>query len=170
MRLVGVGSARWFALSVLVFAVLGCSSTPSPVPRLEAKANVYDASFEETWDALNDVLTEKRLPLKAFEKDSGLVSTDFVNAGSRYVYMGKKDDAGREMSQWADKTRYFLNIRVRADGDNQTTVDVIPHFEYMRYVRDTRINRWVEAGWEPCDSHGDVEREIHDALASKLRG
>lgn len=159
----------WVGIFLVAVLVAGCSSTPSPIPRLEAKPGGYDSGFDKTWTALNDVLTEKRLPLKSFEKESGLVSTDFVNSGSRYVFMGKKDEAGRDLSQWAAKTRYFLNIRVRADGDSRTTVDVIPHFEYMRYVYNSRLSRYVEAGWEPCDSHGDIERDIHDALATKLR-
>lgn len=162
------GRSLWLVVASALFLLAGCASTPAPVPRLEVKAERYAASFDKTWTALNDVLTEKRYPLKAFEMESGLVSTEFVSSGGRYVFMGKKDEAGREMSQWAAKTRYFLNIRVRADGDDRTGVDVIPHFEYMRYVYDSRLSRYVEAGWEPCDSHGDVEREVHDALASKL--
>lgn len=163
-----VSRAVWLVAVGLLVLMTGCSSTPSPVPRISVEVEEYNASFEETWEALNDVLTEKRFPLKAFEKDSGLVNTEFVSSGSRYVYMGRKDDAGREMSQWASKTRYFLNIRVRSVGEGRTTVDVIPHFEYMRYRYDTRINRYVEAGWEPCDSHGDIEQDIYDALAVKL--
>jgi hypothetical protein len=169
MKRVVSGWTAWLVMLMATLMVAGCSSSPAPILRLEATGGGYDAGFDRTWNALNDVLTEKRLPLKSFEKDSGLVSTDFVNSGSRYVFMGKKDDSGRDLSQWAAKTRYFLNIRVRADGEARSTVDVIPHFEYMRYVYDSRQSRYVEAGWEPCDSHGDVERDIHDALAAKLK-
>lgn len=72
MKTVVVGRSGWLTLTALMVMVVGCSSMHSPVPRLEAKAHEYGASFDDTWTALNDVLTEKRLPKKAFEKDSGV--------------------------------------------------------------------------------------------------
>lgn len=153
-------------LAVMLLA--SCASGPKPIPRMEIEPQTYNASFDRTWEALNDVLSEQRYPIRAFEKDSGLVTTDFVSSGSRYHYWGQKDEAGRKISTWALKTRYFLNIRVRVVGDSTTTVDVIPHLEYMSYVYDSRLNRSVEAGWEASDSHGDIEQEIYDSLAAKL--
>lgn len=146
----------------------GCASTPKPVPRIQVSAHDYAADFDSVWSAVNDVLTEKRLPIKTIEKDSGLIATDTVSAGGRYVFYGKTED-GQELSQWADKTRYFLNIRVR-EIEGGVQVDVIPHMEFMRYQYDSRLGRSVEVGWEPVDSHGDIEKEIYDALDAKLAG
>lgn len=162
-------AARLAALLTLSLSVFsGCASGPAPIPRLQTSAQGYAADFDPAWNAVNDVLTEKRLPIKAIEKESGLVTTEFVNSGARYIYWGKTNEAGQEMSTWAEKTRYFLNIRVREREGGGTTVDVLPHFEYMRYEYNSVLKRSVEAGWEACDSHGDVEREVYDALAAKL--
>lgn len=160
----------WFtilATCMTLIHLVGCSSGPEPLPRMIAEPREYAAQYERTWSALNDVLSEKRLPIRSFEKDSGLVTTDFVDGRSRYIYWGKKDDSGREISTWADKTRYFLNIRVR-NRDGGTTVDVLPHVEFMRYEYNAALKRSVEAGWEACESHGDIERELYEAIGKKL--
>lgn len=155
-------------LTLSLALISGCASGPAPIPRLQTSAQGYSADFDRAWNAVNDVLTERRLPIKAIEKDSGLVTTEFVSSGGRYIYWGKKNDAGQEMSTWAEKTRYFLNIRVRKREDGGTTVDVLPHFEYMRYEYNSVLKRSVEAGWEACESHGDVETGLYDALSAKL--
>lgn len=155
-------------LAISLGLLSGCASGPPPVPRLQVAATGYEADFDRTWNAVNDVLSEQRLPIKAIEKDSGLVTTEFVNSGGRYIYWGKKDGAGQQVSTWADKTRYFLNIRVRDRKGGGTTVDVLPHVEYMRYEYNATLKRTVEAGWEACESHGDIENSIYDALSAKL--
>lgn len=154
-------------VGLLMILLASCASGPPPIQRLDAKPQTTQATFEETWAALSDVLSEKRLPIRAFEKESGLITTDFVNSGSRYIYWGKKDGSGAEISTWALKTRCFLNIRVRAAESGGATVDVLPHIEYMQY-RYVRGVGDVEVGWAQCDSHGDIEQEIYDALAVKL--
>lgn len=162
-------AAQWMALAAILLGVLGgCASWPSPAPRVKVSPTEYDADFDRTWNALSDVLSEQRYPIRAFEKDSGLVTTDFVDGSSRYIYRGEKDDDGQEVSEWVSKTRYFLNIRVRQREDGGVEVDVLPHVEYMRYQYDATLRRSVEVGWELCDSHGDIEKEIYDALSAKL--
>ena len=157
------------AIAAVVSFSVACSSGPAPVARMQVQATKYDPDFDRTWSALNDVLSEMQLPIRAFEKDSGLVTTDNVSAGSRYVHWGKKDDKGQEISTWALKTRYFLNIRVRKTDDGGTMVDVLPHVEAMLYEYNATLRRTVETGWASCESHGDIEKSIYDALKAKLQ-
>jgi len=155
-------------LAVVAFAlVTGCASIPGPIPRMDAAKRTYDAGFDKAWEAVNDVVAEKRLPIKTLEKESGLLATDVVSSGSRHVFYGRTEN-GRQLSEWADKTRYFLNIRVRRLNDSQTQIDVLAHMEFMRYEYNAALNRSVAVGWDACESHGDIERELYEAIAKKL--
>lgn len=150
----------------VALALSACASSPKPIPRLQVQEQSYSADYDRVWNVLADVLSEKRLPIRAFEKESGLITTDSVSSGARYVYFAGEDGApGPQMSRWAGRTQYFLNIRVRRKG-NGTTVEVLPHVEYMQYQLASGV--WVELGWAACDSHGDIEQGIYDALTTKL--
>lgn len=160
VRFAVAGIRAALLLGFVCFA--GCASSPPALPRLEIKPESYKADFETTWQAVNDVLAEQRLPVKVIEKDSGLVGTEPVGSGPRYIYWDKKRDAeGRPISHWTKETRYFLNVRVRPEADGRTTVDVLPHVEYWNFNANT---------WFACESHGDIEKEFYAALAKKLGG
>lgn len=158
---------RWpLGISIFVGILLAaCSSTPPPMQQLDAEPVTFEEDFQAVWNAVNDVLTEKRLPVKVIERDSGLVATDFVISGARYVVVqGEKrlDERDRPISRWANETRYFVNIRVRDEGERSTSVHVMPHVEYMWYEGRVRY------GWTPCHSSGDVEQELYTAIARRL--
>lgn len=162
---------RWTTLASMLAATLlfvGCASGPPPIPRLEVAPADYTQDYNETWEAVNDVLTEFELPIKVIEKESGVVTTEFVSSGRRYVFFGNKDDAGREISHLAIKTKYYLQIRVQQAEGGKTRVNIIPHVEYMRYQWNSSLHRSVAVGWESCKSHGDIEQEFYDALNQKM--
>jgi len=57
---------------------------------------------------------------------------------------------------------------VRRLNDSQTQIDVLAHMEFMRYEYNAALNRSVAVGWDACESHGDIERELYEAIAKKL--
>lgn len=164
-------------LVVIAAAMLtGCHATVETTPRLDIESiRVYETDIDEAWDGVTDVLAESKYPVAVIEKDSGFVTTQRINGGSRWVYREQVKD-GVEYSEFAKLTRHSLSVRAKA-VDGGTKVSVITNIECMLYYIDRgwlvppliQVQGVNPRGFSPCESHGDIERDFFNALDKKLK-
>lgn len=165
----------WGIILLFCFVVSGCATMP--VMKVETQDTfTIQSSFNKVWGALIATLSEQALPIKSIEKDSGLVTTDFfifVDADSISIKEAFKKGSGAVSEKidiiayrpkvflgiWT-KGRYFLNIFVKSEGVNTTSIKITAHIEAF----ESNIKR----SWLVCNSKGVIEKEIIDSIKAKL--
>lgn len=147
--------------SILILS--GCATTPErgPAVPLLRTAATFDATVDQVWPL---VVAEIGLsyPIAVVEKDSGLITTDFVLMDAGYNNRFMTDwvrSPGGFLAVW-DGLRMKMNVMVVEVGAGQTRVSIRAHFEaYEDNARKT---------WVVCTSIGAVESGILDRIAVQL--
>ncbi len=142
--------------------IITCGCVPqnqTTLPQKIEDTKFYDASFDETWAALIETLSDMTLPIESIEKESGLITTRFVNfADGINADNSIKQVATRPsvfLGTW-NSGRYTLNIFVADKGELGTRIKVSAHIEaYENNV----TNKWYV-----CKSLGVLEKRIFKAI------
>jgi len=143
---------------------------PSGAEQMMAK-RTYAASVDAVWNAAVQVVTDNQYSLVTIEKDSGVLTTDWVLVESRSpfglepretpVTLGflavlppTRNFLG-EIGLWS-KCRYKFSVRVTAEPSGSTQVLLTPHIEcWEDQERKT---------WTPCESKGVLESQFFQSL------
>ncbi len=155
---------KYLSITALLLASLvlatGCA-TPQP-PQAIQTTERFSATKDQVWHL---VLSEIGLnyPVSSIEKDSGLITTDFVSlpAGMYNSEMGRwvqKPNAG--MFATFNGLRMKMNILVSETTPATTTVTVRAHFE--AYENN------VHKQWIACPSNGTIEIELFTLIRASL--
>jgi len=139
-----------------------------------AKSRTYSAGLDETWGAVIAVLTEFEFPFDLVERESGLVTTEWVTVGpySTNTGWGKTLEVTlnsliscnvKDSNDIPADTRCKLNVLVQS-GDGGTSVTTNSKFQgWKKPVMKTPY-------WEPCNSTGELETRIFQAISERLAG
>ena len=167
---------------VLLLAVLGagCASGPEFFPEIGqaapetfAKTTLFEASFDSVWSALVATLSDRDFPFELVERESGLITTEWVHTGeystrknwstppeeiavNRYVSCSVKDK-----HDIPHGTQCKLRVVV-ADKDSKVAVTLHVRFQAWRGA----VTR--EVGWDDCNSTGVLEVEIVEAVQAAV--
>lgn len=155
---------KTIVLFVLGAFLIGCATTQIVKPTIQ-DTDIIQASFDETWKAVIATLSEMALPIEAVEKDSGLVTTKFVNFASGWGEWKKLNgvaEVPKVMFATWSQGKYTLNIFVTSLGENTTKVKVTTHIEAYE---DNVTN-----SWHVCYSKGIIESQIFNSVRSKIQG
>jgi NlpB/DapX lipoprotein len=133
----------------------GASAT-APKPHPVNKETVVRADFNGTWTAVIDTFSEHGWAIQNLEKDSGLITTDWMNLSveqaEQYADCGS---AGLASTQ----TQIRFNVRVKPD-DNQTSVAVNTTFRQQRTASGA-------SNTFDCTSRGGIEAMVHSEVANR---
>lgn len=154
------------ALMVVLMTLVGCAASQQLTPATpRTDTAVLDAPFDKVWQATVATLAEEGMPIQTIEKESGIVTTQFVSFASGY-------SAEREIDQLAKRPRTFLGLGTWNSGrytlsiyvsrvDSATTrIKATPHIE--------GFENNVSKSWVMCESNGALEEKMFAGIRSKL--
>jgi hypothetical protein len=133
--------------SIPFILLCGCATIQPTVP-IESRHRTYTESFNKVWNIVIEMLNEDSLPISILDKDSGVISTNFVITGAWSVT--KKD------SILEPDAKYTLNILVKKINENTTELTINPHIE-----------RWVFNGWVDISGRDTI---LQDKYFSRIEG
>jgi hypothetical protein len=145
-------------LAAIPLLLTGCV-TPQQV--VQPTSRVFSAPKEKVWPA---IVSEIGLdyPVKAVEKDSGLITTEFVSVPAGYNNEGMSQwvlPPGGFLSTW-DGLRVTLSAVVEEVEPGKTQVNLRAHYEAFESN--------VSKSWIICQSNGNLENQIFDKIAARL--
>jgi len=148
--------------------ITGCAEItellkPTPVQDTE----VIQGSFDNVWKATISALTEMGLPIKLIDKESGLITTEFVQLSRSEIndiasppYFKHRWTEGKYTTykpSWTEG-KYNLNILATSSDENATKVKIVLHIEVFE----------PEEGWEICPSRRVIEKRIFDFIKARI--
>lgn len=147
-----------FCLIGMAALLCGCATPPqAPLPT----SMVYPASKNTVWPLLVSQIGLD-YPVKAVEKDSGLLTTEFVNIPCGY--------GNADMALWAnapsvflgtwDGLRMTLNAVAVESEPGKTQVTIRAHYEAF----ESNISK----SWMVCESNGHLENQILTKISGDL--
>ena len=150
------------SLILIFLMIIGCSTTKITQPRI-IDTKIFPSSYDEVWQSLVSSLALMSLPIASIEKDSGLITTNFVIFASGIL----ADNEIKRISvrpsimlgTWS-QGRYILSVFVEKLDTNSTKVRITSHIE--AYENN------VSYSWYVCHSKGVIERQIFNSIESKL--
>jgi len=154
----------WFVLLV-VLGTIGCAASRQVIRGPVQDRQVFQAPYDKVWSATVGALADEGAPIQVVEKESGLITTQFVqfasglNAAKQMDAYAHRPRGGGFLSIWS-MGRYSLSVHVTREADSTTAVKVTPHIEaYERNVTNS---------WHVCDGNGGLERRLFPAISAKL--
>jgi len=147
---------KYFFAFIFIFA---CASTSQMSKPQYVGYNTFDASFDKVWNAVLQVLGEGGFPIGAIEKESGIITTDFVTFTYDVLSSAECPKAIINLLNWKEG-QIRMNILVRKINENSTQVtirSVIMGFEHS----------WGR--WNYCNSTGVIENQIFNAVAKRIQ-
>lgn len=151
-----------FAILVIMVLTVGCATVPKVPLHSQRTSAVILAPKDKVWPL---IVQEVGLnyPVQAIEKESGLLTTQFVqmpvgfnNSGmERYVF-----PPGGFLATWAGLR---MNMRIMAieSEPGKTMVTINAHYEAFESN--------VSKSWIVARSNGSVENQILTSIEQKLR-
>lgn len=151
-----------FVIFAAMVLMVGCATVPKASLQAQRTSAVILASKDKVWPLL---VAEVGLnyPVQAIEKESGLLTTQFVqmpvgfnNSGmERYIF-----PPGGFLATWAGLR---MNMRIMAieSEPGKTMVTINAHYE--------AFENNVSKSWIVARSNGSVENQILTSIEQKLR-
>ena len=152
-------------------------STSSPEAQKQT-SRTYAATKNALWSAVLQVVTDNQYPIAVVEKESGILSTDWMIVDSGHPFGGTPLGSNLppdqlttlaklpptkslffEIGIWT-KCRYKFSIRTLETTPDSTMVQLTPHIECweMQQRKD----------WTPCESTGALESQFFQTLETCL--
>lgn len=148
----------WNVIRVVVLIGMGVgvgASATAPGRHSVRKAKTIQAGYDPTWAAVVDVFAERDWTITNMEKDSGLITTDWMGVTADTPYA----DCGGSGIASVRATQVRFNVLVR-EQDDRATVRVNTSFRQLRSFDGREI-------LVDCTSRGGLEREIHLEVARR---
>ena len=156
-----------FTILLIGFIGCGCASTPFTPPTFNNQRE-FQQSYDATWTCLMRVMAEKDYDFKIVEKDSGIITTEWMglpNPGSN----GNSQEFRKYavIQTWFPAlwgaARVFVKIYVIKNGEELTTVKVTTTMQAL----ENNISKTGQ--WYECYSTGNIETNILNGLSECLR-
>jgi len=144
-----------------VVAAMASATKPAEPTTPIARTASSGAGFDATWSAVVDVFADHNWAITTIDKASGIIATDWMNAGADGERFA---DCGSAPMLHEDPIEARFNVRVKGDAADATmTVNV--SFRRTRSLPDRTDSHVVQ-----CNTRGVVEALIQDeALATARR-
>lgn len=149
-------------LGLMCFMIYGCAGI-APAPRQIAKAFPIEAPFDEVWQAVIESFAELQLPIQNMEKDSGLITTDWID------FSGQKNtgycDCGKPrfgLLEGSRSGRFNIFIKKTSGNSCEVNVNCMYRQTLVKLNGDFYKNK-------SCVSTGNLEAEMFELIKSKLK-
>lgn len=155
--------AKILTLGLVCFMIYGCTIGGSvPVARQITTAFPIEAAFNEVWQAVIESFAEFQFPIMNMEKDSGLITTDWID------FTGQKNtdyaDCGKPVFGLAEGSRNGrFNVFVKRTSANSCEVKVNCMYRQtlVKLNGDFYKNK-------SCISTGKLEADMFEIVKSKI--
>ena len=143
-----------------------CSCATAPAPRQIVKAFPIGAPFDEVWQAVIESFADLQLPIQNMEKDSGLITTDWIDfplgkAGKEFC-----DCGGLGMNIETRRVGRF-NVFVKRVSVNSCEIQVNCTYS-QTYEPVSLTGDSVPSYKRSCVSTGKLEANMFELVKSKL--
>lgn len=142
--------------TVLAGVVAMAASATAPTKRRVETTAVVRTTYDQAWDAVIDLFSERNWAIQNMDRDSGLITTDWMSLGSEADTFA---DCGGSGIASVGETAVRFNVRVKP-GETATSVAVNASFRQLRSFDG--VSRTVE-----CVSKGTVEALVHDEVDTR---
>lgn len=138
---------------------LSLASASAPAKRDIKKATTVPASYDDVWSAVIDVFSERGWTIGNVEKDSGLITTDWMtlNGEDESAFA----DCGGSGVTFTEGVQIKFNVRIRDEDGTVVTVDTF--FRALRSLGE-------QTAFVPCQSKGTVEKLVHAEVERRTAG
>lgn len=140
--------------SLVAILTLSACATP-PAQYTFDKSRTYEQSKDKTWESLMEYFTEKNIPIKNIEKDSGIVYSEQMIAG---IHTPEYADCGQHGLTQIIHTNIAANVFVKELSKSRSKATANVNFTAMKQFGNhppIYVN---------CNSKGVAEQRILDAL------
>jgi outer membrane lipoprotein-sorting protein len=149
-------------LLATLIALSGCQTTNQAPQVAQRTSAVFNASKDKVWPLL---VAEVGLnyPVAAVEKESGLLTTDFVMMPAGYNNMNMTQwvfNPGGFLATW-NGLRMKMNIMVVEIEPGKTQVTIRAHYE--------AFENNVSKSWIVCRTNGSMENSILTSIENQIR-
>lgn len=150
---------------VVAFAIAGCAASQQMTYAQPQDTEVFNAPFDKVWGAIVATIAEQGAPVQSIEKDSGILTTQFVSFASGFGAdkqigaIAQRPPAGGFLSVW-NAGRYTISIFASRSDSMSTRVKLTPHIE--GYESN------VTKSWHVCPSNGSLEAKLFSSIRAKL--
>lgn len=142
---------------VIIGVVAAVASAGAPKAHPVQRVTTVPRDFEATWTALIDLFAERGWAIGHLSKDSGLITTDWMNADADADAFA---DCGGTGLSVAGRTEVRFNVRAKPAGAG-TELSVNTTFRQARTSDGQRY-------YADCTSRGVVEEMIHRNVSSAV--
>ena len=139
---------RRTSLTLLV-TLTACASAPN-FHQFERQAGI-PAPFATVWDALIDTFGANSWSIDTLERDSGLITTDWMLVDPSHMDCGS---TGLNTDR-NHQVRFNVIVREALGGSTLTVNTTWQAFRSGAFTID---------GWQDCLSRGSIERMVHDLV------
>lgn len=159
------------AISIAIF-LAGCTAPtliPPDEPTHDTSQN-FSADYDSVWEATVDWFSDRNIPIKQIEKDSGLIASDYsLRTGQDILDCGYLE-GGSGMTLVSEDHTANLNVRVRAVNAEESTVS-LNVFGESNYLYQNPMDRSVTetVTSDNCVSTGALEGELFDFISASIR-
>lgn len=152
--------------SIVMLALLGCSSYQPPKQYTIESERLYNLDYENTWQRVISVFTEYNIPIRNMDKSSGLITTEHNLGASVGGYADCGQPAQSIYTYKFENTVLNMNIVVTKINERQTKVRVrvFPKTEYAAYEYKNYRYYKVSSTILDCASTGKLEKSILDYI------
>ncbi len=153
----GARDLKKLLILIGVIFFMGCAA--APVQRAEPKTMEFQQPFDKVWSAAVRIITvDNDLPIQVIEKDSGIITTDWVTYERPVKGMGEAFMISSSNTTNPNiQIRYKLNISIEKT-DNGTEV----------YIRD-HVERFSGMTWSVTNERPPALENIAADLAARLK-
>jgi len=145
-----------FLILAAAMLIGGCASAPK-AHEFE-KSFPYARTYDDVWAAVIETFAELNLPIANVEKDSGIITTDWLDMeGSDAFY-----DCGGHGIFTVESTQGKFNVFVKRNAETTgASVLVNTSFRQLRSFGS-------DQSWTQCTSTGSLENKINGKISKKL--
>lgn len=147
-----------FILGLICLFFFACASAPKA--RMIENSFSIESDYDSTWSAVIETFAELQLPIDNMEKDSGLITTDWIEFTGQ-TNEGYCDCGGLGINIEVNRLGKF-NIFVRKTTEDSCQMTVNCMYEQTIKFADSISRR-------KCVSTGNLEREIFNLVTTKIK-
>ncbi|MBN2314459.1 MAG: hypothetical protein JXM79_11055 [Sedimentisphaerales bacterium] len=152
-------------LPFFCITLFGCA--PAYVQPQINPEGIYEADYNAVWSALVETFSKNNYPIKAIEKESGIITTDYIAFPTPPVWgTGTFDNMAvspeRYNAMWMPRSgRCTISAYASAVDPNQTKLRINTHIEAFDSSK-------FGGGWKICYSNGYLEYNILDDIRKRI--
>ena len=146
-------------LFAIALTLTGCATVPPSRPDLFNTTRNYPASKDIVWDRAVEWFAVQNVPIKAIEKDSGIISGEAIYVLNNGLRPDQDAICKTDFLSTVDGYTVRLNILVRGDGAASSVRVTSTIIASVRYTVGNAMPRTIE-----CQTTGRIEKSILDSI------